>query len=66
MTSLREHEQAVLKQRDPVNVRCGACSHVWTAAYTPMEMMKLARLLKAVHCPACGETGKNIFMAKSP
>lgn len=51
--------------RQPFNVRCGACGHVWTAAYTPMGMTRLGKVLKNIHCPACGEPSKNIFLDTS-
>ena len=51
-------------ERNPFDVRCGACGHVWTAAYTPMEMGRMAALLKGVRCPACGEPSKNIFLVR--
>ena len=51
-----------MSERRPFNVRCGACGHVWTAAYTPMGMTRLGKVLKGIHCPACGEPSKNIFL----
>lgn len=49
--------------RQPFNVKCGSCKHVWTAAWLPMEMGLCARLLGKAHCPACGNGPKGIFVA---
>lgn len=45
-------------------VTCEPCAHTWIAAYLPMEMGKIAKLMKGLRCPKCGEGGKRIFMAK--
>lgn len=42
---------------------CADCNHVWIAAYLYMEVRKLARLMRGLHCPACGAGRKRIFMA---
>lgn len=41
-------------------VHCGPCKHAWTAAYLPMEVSKLVRLIKGARCPKCG--GNEIYM----
>jgi len=51
--------------RKPLDVMCRSCKHIWTAAYTPMEMGKMAKLLKSIRCPSCAESSKNIFLTKS-
>lgn len=48
--------------RKPFNARCGACGHVWTAAYLPMGLERMAKLLKGLCCVACGEPSRNIFL----
>jgi len=45
----------------PMQVQCGKCAHEWTAAYLPMEMGKVATLLKRVMCPMCCAATKDIF-----
>lgn len=49
--------------RSPFNVGCGSCRHVWTAAWLPMEMDRVAKLLLGIHCPARGGGPKGIFVA---
>lgn len=51
-----------LTTKEHVEVECGACGHAWVAAYIPMEMGKLGRLLKGLHCPSCGESSKGLFL----
>ena len=53
------------EKREPFNVICGGCEHIWTAAYTPMEMGVFAKLLKGVRCPNCGGASKNIFLSSN-
>jgi len=36
-------------------VTCPPCKYTWIVAYLPMEMAKAARVMKAAHCPKCGE-----------
>jgi ribosomal protein S27AE len=43
---------------------CPPCSQTWIIAYLPMEMEKLARLMKGAACPKCGEK-KGIKMASA-
>lgn len=52
-----------LAGRSPLNVRCGSCQHVWTAAWLPMEMALVARTVGRAHCPACGTGPKGLFVA---
>ena len=49
--------------RQPFNVKCGACKHVWTAAWLPMEASLFGKVAKAIHCPACGNGPKGIHVA---
>lgn len=51
-------------QRKPFWVKCSACQHVWAAAYAPMELAAMARLLKSARCPNCAHGPKGIFIAK--
>lgn len=48
----------------PMWLRCGACQHVWVAAWLPMELGKVGRLLKRTHCPACAGGPRKIFLAR--
>lgn len=47
---------------DRFHVSCGACQHVWIAAYLPMDMRKMATLMKGICCPRCAER-KKVFVA---
>lgn len=51
--------------RSPFNVRCEACTHVWTAAWLPMEAGLFARLTARLFCPSCGRGGVAIKVATS-
>lgn len=46
---------------DKLWLTCKPCAHTWIAAYLPMEMSKVGKLLKGARCPKCGD--KAIFMA---
>ncbi len=48
----------------PFWVKCLSCSHVWPAAYLPMEIDKCAKLLKKASCPKCAAGSKQITFAK--
>ena len=50
-----------MADRQPLNVRCAACEHVWTVAYLPMELATAAMALKRATCPKCGETQRIYF-----
>lgn len=39
-------------------VTCEPCAHTWRIAFLPMDMAKLAKLMKGVACPKCGERDK--------
>lgn len=52
-----------MSERQPFWVKCGACCHIWTAAYLPMELDKFATVAKA-SCPMCAEPPRNVFIAK--
>ncbi|WPM83118.1 hypothetical protein R5W60_21730 (plasmid) [Brucella pseudintermedia] len=49
-------------QKEQLRARCGDCSHVWVVAHLPMELTKVAGLMKSAACPACA--GKNLFLAQ--
>lgn len=43
-------------------VRCTLCNHVWIAMHFPMVLLVAAKLLKHLHCPACGAAAEAIKM----
>lgn len=44
-----------------------ACRHEWTAAYLPMEVGSLAKLLEGARCPMCGgDAGIKVVEAREP
>jgi rubredoxin len=49
--------------KEPFWVKCGACGHIWTAAYLPMVAEAFARAAKA-SCPMCAAPPKQVFIAK--
>ena len=52
--------------REPFIVHCDRCAHEWAAAYLPMELAKVVRILKRATCPACGALGRHIFFGPVP
>ncbi len=46
-----------MSERRPALFHCHPCGHVWPALWTPLEMSKAAKLMKA-GCPKCGEPRK--------
>lgn len=50
-------------KREPFNVKCKKCLHVWTAAYVPMEMLTMAAILRDMRCQMCGVDSQQIFTA---
>ncbi len=45
--------------RDPercVGCKCAKCGHVWIAAYLPLNMAEVAKMMKRVYCPVCLDT----------
>jgi len=35
--------------------KCRSCSHCWPAAYYPMDMAKMGRIIGRATCPKCGD-----------
>jgi hypothetical protein len=52
--------------KTPSWLRCGACGHMWILMYLPMPMDTAARVMKAAHCPMCGQNAKKLFIADPP
>lgn len=50
--------------RKPFWVKCLDCSHVWAAAYVPMEVSKFCKAVGKLHCPNCAAGAKRITPAK--
>lgn len=48
---------------DKMFVNCKSCEHTWVCAHLPMELSKMARIMKALMCPKCAETSGKITVA---
>lgn len=51
---------------DKIHVRCEDCDHSWVAAYLPMAMAKVAKLMGGIACPKCGAGTKRIVLSAPP
>lgn len=49
----------------PFNVQCGECKHIWAAAYLPMLLEDMAKILRAASCPLCGNTSNLVIPSKA-
>lgn len=47
--------------RKPQWVRCGECSHEWIGLYMPIEVNRLSKIVKGMHCPSCAADRKAIY-----
>lgn len=52
------------EKRIPFYAKCVECKHIWIAAYTPMNLTVMAKLIKQLHCPMCGADAAKITPAK--
>lgn len=52
------------EEKKPFWAKCDVCKHCWPAAYLPMEMGLVAKLMKGLRCPKCGVGSKKILIAK--
>lgn len=50
--------------RKPFWCKCNGCGHVFIGHYVPMELATSARVLKRLHCAACGVGASKITLAK--
>ena len=50
------------EERRPMYAECMDCSHVWAAAYIPMPLAVIAKVLHDVHCPSCGADAGDIVV----
>lgn len=50
--------------KKPFWAKCTKCSHIWTAAYLPMNLTAMGKLLRGLCCPACGVGADKITPAK--
>lgn len=63
ITPYREGGDIREPRSDRFYTNCHGCGHTWIAAHLPMEMGRIAKLMKGLRCPACGGNSKAIFMA---
>lgn len=52
------------EERKPFWAKCRDCSHIWEAAYLPMNLTQFGKLCKTLHCPNCGIDANRITPAK--
>lgn len=50
-----------LSNRQPLNVRCDSCGHVWVALYLPMPLSAASQVLGGARCPACASKSDQHF-----
>lgn len=48
--------------KTPSTAKCRQCNHSWTGFYVPMELGRMALLLKNIQCPLCGAGADKIFL----
>ena len=51
----------MLTKKEPFNVKCQTCDHAWVAAYLPMNLTAIAKVLKGLRCPMCSQDSMKIF-----
>lgn len=57
--------RAIIEEpRKPFWAKCTICQHVWAAAYYPMMLEEMGKLLGSLHCPNCAADAKKITPAK--
>lgn len=49
----------------PFNVQCGECEHIWAAAYLPILLDDIAKILLSASCPLCGNTSNLLIPSKA-
>jgi rubredoxin len=54
------------EKREPFDGQCKQCNHVWTIAYTPMEVTKFLNVCLKACCPMCGASSKNTVIPPKP
>lgn len=48
--------------KEPLKVRCGVCEHTWIAAYEPIDVPKVIRIMRGMRCPMCAATSRHIYL----
>jgi hypothetical protein len=51
-------------EKKPFWAKCAECGHCWPAAYTPIELGLIGKMLKRLHCPMCGADARKLRVAK--
>jgi hypothetical protein len=52
------------EKKQPFWAKCGACGHLWTICFLPMEMTKAATIMMRACCPMCGAGSETIGIAR--
>lgn len=50
--------------KNPQNVQCADCLHVWIGFYLPQPISVAARMMGKLTCPKCGADSKRVRMHK--
>lgn len=45
-------------RKQPLELQCGGCDHVWTVAYLPLEVDMIAEMFESSRCPMCFKWAK--------
>lgn len=48
-------------EKNPAWAECAKCNHRHIFAYTPMEAMKMVKVMHRLSCPMCGNTDTDKF-----
>lgn len=49
------------EEKKPAWAECGKCGNRHIFAYTPMEAMKMVKVMHRLSCPMCGNTDTDKF-----
>lgn len=47
-----------------IYAKCGKCEHLWPVLRLPMELGKVAKLMRRAFCPECGADAGDLFVGE--
>lgn len=56
-----ERDEPTATPKKEFRAQCGECDHIWVVAYLPMDLSKVANIMKTARCPNCA--GAKLFVA---